>query len=546
MRHDLPDVEFNLADLFECVADAVPEREALVAGGRRSTYAALEARSNRLAHGLATRFGVGPGDHVAIYLHNAGEYVETMLAAYKLRAVPVNVNHRYVAEELAFVLADAGAVGVVTSPELAPTVAAAAPDVWRVVTGDDYEAVLASSSSDRDFGRRSADDHYVLYTGGTTGMPKGVVWRHEDIFFATLGGGNPGGEPITDPAEIGTTVLTNRAQRITPFLPPGDPGPERFVSLALGPMMHASGQWSAFGALLGGGTSVMYTAPTMDMVAVLDLIESESVCMLTLVGDASGVPLVDALEAHPGRWDTTSLRLLGSGGSILSAEVKRRLLAALPTVLGIVEAVGSSEAPVQGVAVAQAGPQTSMAFAVRSDTVVFDDALRRVTPGSGVVGRLATSGRIPLRYHNDPRKSAETFVEVDGARWSMPGDMATVEEDGTIRLLGRGSMCINTGGEKVYPEEVEAVVKTHPGVADVVVVGIADDAFGERVAVVVALRAGAAPVTLAELQTTCRARLAGYKIPRHLVVVDEVPRSPSGKADYPWARSVLANGVASA
>ncbi len=536
-------MEFNLADLWECVADAVPDREALVAGPHRCTYAALDARADRLAHGLAASFGVAPGDNVGLYLHNAPEYVEAMLACYKLRAVPFNVNYRYVAEELAFVLDDADAVGVVTEPELAPVVRRAAPGPWALVTGAAYEDLLAASPPGRDFPPRSADDHYLLYTGGTTGMPKGVVWRHEDIFHATLGGGNPGGPPITRPEEIGATVLTNRAQRIGPFLPPGDPGPDRFVALALGPLMHASGQWSALGTLLGGGTAVIYIEPRMDMARVLDLVEAERVCMLTLVGDTSGRPLADTLEAGRGRWDTSSLRLLGSGGSILSAEVKARLLAALPTVLGITEAVGSSEAPVQGVAVARAGPQTSLAFSVRPDTLVLDDDLRPVTPGSGAVGRLATRGHVPLGYYNDPDKTARTFVLLDGERWSMPGDMATVEADGTIRLLGRGSMCINTGGEKVYPEEVEAVVKAHPAVADVVVVGVPDERFGERVAVVVGLRASAPGLTLAELQEACRARLAGYKVPRQLTIVDEVRRSPSGKADYGWAREVALNSA---
>lgn len=537
MRHDQAIVDFNLADLFECVADSVPDRGALIAGNHRCTYASLEDRANRLAHGLAEKHGVKRGEHVALYLHNAHEYVEAMLACFKLRAVPMNINYRYVAEELAYVLDDGDAVGVITGPELAPIVKTAAPGArWSLVTGGDYEGLLAASTGERDFGARSADDHYLLYTGGTTGMPKGVVWRHEDIFFATLGGGNPGGPPIERPEEIGRTVLTNTAQRITPFLPPGDPGPERFVALALGPLMHASGQWSALGALLGGGTSVIYTGRQMDMEKVLDLVETEGVCMLTLVGDTSGRPLADTLDTYPGRWDTSSLRLLGSGGSILSAEVKARILSALPTVLGITEAVGSSEAPVQGVAVSKAGPQTSLAFKVRADTVVFDEQLRRVTLGSGDVGRLATRGHVPLCYYNDPDKTAQTFVVVDGVRWSMPGDMATVEADGTIRLLGRGSMCINTGGEKVYPEEVEAVVKTHPDVADVVVVGVPDERWGERVAVVVGLRPPATTLSLDDVQQLCRGALAGYKVPRQMTIVDEVRRSPSGKVDYRWAR----------
>jgi acyl-CoA synthetase (AMP-forming)/AMP-acid ligase II len=463
-----------------------------------------------------------------------------MLACYKLRAVPFNVNHRYVAAELRYVVEDAGAVGIVTEPLL--EAATAGLPGWRLVTGPPYEALIESGPPRADFAPRSADDHYLLYTGGTTGMPKGVVWRHEDIFFATLGGGNPGGPPIERPEEIARTVVENRAQRLTPLLPPGDPGPDRFVSFALGPLMHASGQWSSLGTLLGGGVSLIYTGAAMNMTVVLDLVEAESVSMLTLVGDTSGRPLAGALEAHPGRWNTGSVRILGSGGSVLSAPVKDRLLAAIPSVLGITEAVGSSEAPVQGVVLSKAGPQVSLAFSVRPETIVLGDDLRPVAPGSGVAGRLATRGRVPLRYHNDPAKTAATFVTVDGERYVMPGDMATVETDGTIRLLGRGSMCINTGGEKVYPEEVEAVVKSHPAIVDAVVVGAPDERYGEQVCVVVATTG---PVDLAELQAVCREHLAGYKVPRHMVVVDDVPRSAAGKPDYAWARAALTESISS-
>ncbi|HEY5011958.1 MAG TPA: AMP-binding protein, partial [Acidimicrobiia bacterium] len=384
---------------------------------------------------------------------------------------------------------------------------------------------------------RSGDDHYVLYTGGTTGMPKGVVWRQEDMFFATLGGGNPGGPPIERPADIARTVLTNRAQRLTPFLAAGDPRPEQFVVLALGPLMHASGQWSALGTLLAGGTVVVYTERSIDMAQVLALVEREHVVMLTLVGDASARPLLDELHAHPGRYDTSSLQLLGSGGAILSADVKHGLLTALPSVLAITEAIGSSESPVQAVAVAtrDGAAQPSLRFDSRDTTMVVDDELRPVAPGSGEVGRLATKGRVPLGYYRDAEKSARTFVEIDGERWALPGDMATVGADGGIHLVGRGSMCINTGGEKVYPEEVEAVVKTHAQIADAIVVGAPDERLGQRVVVVAAASDPAAPPTLTEIQQHCRAHLAGYKTPRGLVIVERVERSAAGKPDYRWA-----------
>ncbi|MDQ1466289.1 MAG: 3-oxocholest-4-en-26-oate---CoA ligase, partial [Actinomycetota bacterium] len=403
----------------------------------------------------------------------------------------------------------------------------------------------AAAATTRAFGPRSADDHYVLYTGGTTGHPKGVVWRQEDILFATLGGGNPGGPPIERPEDLATTVVTNRAQRLTPFLPAGDPGPDRFVALALGPLMHASGQWSALGTLLAGGTVVLYTERSIDMARVLALVERERVVMLTLVGDASARPLLDELDAHPARYDTSSLRLLGSGGAILSGDSKERLLTAIPSLAAITEAIGSSESPVQAVAVARrdGATQQSLRFDARETTIVVDDQLRPIAAGSGAIGRLATRGRVPLGYYRDAERSARTFVEIDGARWAVPGDMATVEADGRIHLLGRGSMCINTGGEKVYPEEVEAVVKSHPKIADAIVVGAPDERLGSQVVVVATAADAGAPPTLAEIREHCRAQLAGYKLPRALVVVDHVERSPAGKPDYRWAADTAASAA---
>jgi acyl-CoA synthetase (AMP-forming)/AMP-acid ligase II len=548
-------LEYNLADLFECVADHVPQREAVICGDRRLTFAQLDERASRFAHALADR-GVQPGEHVGLYLYSCAEFLEAMLGCYKLRAVPVNVNYRYVDDELAYLVDDADLVALVYHRDLAAPVAAIMPGATklRLVVevpaptagelarpGDavDYEELLASGSPARDFAARSGDDLYLLYTGGTTGLPRGVMWRQEDIFFAALGSGNPGGPPITRPEEIGEHAGTNRAHRVAPFLQEGDPGPEEFVALSLGPLMHASGQWLGLGTLLGGGKVVLYPDRHMDMRRVLTLVERERVVMLTLVGDASARPLVEELDAHGGEYDISSLRLLGSGGSILTGEVKDRLLAALPAVLAISEAVGSSESPVQAVAIATPGNSSrSLEFAPKEGaTIVVDDALQPVAAGTGAVGRLATRGRVPLGYYNDPAKSAQTFVDIEGERWALPGDMATVDADGTIRLLGRGSMCINTGGEKVYPEEVEAVLKAHPAVADAVVVGAPDERWGERVVAVVQPN-GDTPPSVDDLREHCRTRLAGYKAPRAVCVVDEVQRSPSGKPDYRWAKAV--------
>jgi 3-oxocholest-4-en-26-oate---CoA ligase len=550
--------EFNLADLFESVADELPVREALSSGGTRCTFAELDRRANRLAHGLQ-ELGVGRDEHVGIFAYNCVEFIEAMLACYKIRAVPLNINFRYVGDELGYLLENGDVTTLVFHRSLAPQVADLSrrpPKLRSLIALEDgtsttdvpelsctpYEELVETGSPDRDFAPRSSDDLYILYTGGTTGLPRGVMWRHEDIFFATLGGGNPGGLPISRPEEIRLAVHANRGHRATPFLAPDDPGPDEFVTLALGPLVHASGQWAALGSLLAGGRTVLYPARTMDMTLVLDLIDHEQVTMLTLVGDTSGRPLLEELRRDGGVHATSSLLLLGSGGSILTGEIKDGLLAMLPSVLVISEAVGSSEAPVQAVAIGQRGstPSKSLLFAPKQGaTVVLDDGLRPVAAGSGAIGRLATTGRVPIGYYNDPAKTAETFLEIEGSRWSLPGDMATVEADGTIRLLGRGSLCINTGGEKVYPEEVEAVLKSHPLVADAVVVGRRSQQWGQLVAAVVQPVDRTASPALSDLAVHCRLHLAGYKVPRHLVVVDEVPRSASGKADYRWAGDLV-------
>ena len=538
-------MQFNLADLFEAVADAVPAREAVVDGDTRRTYVALDERATRLAHVLRNA-GVEPGEHVGCFMRNSIAHVETMLACYKLRAVPINVNYRYVDEELAYLFDDADVVAVVHDAEFATTVERVrkTSDGVRLAldTRDGYEEAVGAASADRDFGTRSADDRYVLYTGGTTGMPKGVVWRHEDIFFAAMGGGNPGGPPIARPEEIVPSVLDNAAQRLRPFLPADDPGPPQFISLALGPLMHASGQWSAFGTLLGGGKVVLYDAPSVDMTQVLDLIARERINALNLVGDTSARPLLAALDANRNRSDTSSLRLLGSGGSILSGEVKDALMATLPSVLAIVEGIGSSESPAQAVALTtRSGTASeSLTFAAKPETMVVDDELRPIARGSSEVGRLATRGRVPLGYYKDEARSARTFVEIDGARWSLPGDMASIDVDGSVHLLGRGSMCINTGGEKVYPEEVEAVLTTHTQIDDAVVVGMPDSQWGQRVVAIVTATPGLAAPDLESVQAHCRGRLAGYKLPRAMRVVDHVERNPAGKVDYGWARAVAA------
>ena len=392
-----------------------------------------------------------------------------MLGCYKLRAVPINVNYRYVDDELAYLLDDADAALVVHDEpvrERATRVAGSRARTRRRRPG---------ASTQRSPRRpRPATSARVRATTTTCSTPAARpacrrAWcgARKTSSSARSAAGIPAARRSPTPEEIAESVRDNPAQRLRAFLPAGDPGPEQFVSLALGPLMHASGQWSALGTLLGGGKVVLYDRPHVDMEHVLDLVERERVNAMNLVGDASARPLLDALAREPGRWDTSSLLLLGSGGSILSGDVKDALMDALPSVLAIVEGIGSSESPAQAVAVTtRAGaPAPSLTFAAKAETMVVDDELRPIPRGQGIVGRLATRGRVPLGYYKDPDRSARTFVEIDGERWSLPGDMATIDADGTVHLLGRGSLCINTGGEKVYPEEVEAVVKTHPAVA---------------------------------------------------------------------------------
>ena len=530
-------MEFNLADLFERVVDRVPDATAIVAGERRLTFAGLDARANRLAHHLADA-GIGPGDFVGLHLVNGTEYLEGMLACFKLRAVPVNVNWRYVEAELRYLYDDAGLVGLLYTRKFADAVAAALPAIAdaRVVLqvddgthtpgpGKPYEAALAASSPDRSFPARTADDLYCVYTGGTTGMPKGVLWRHEDIFFAAMGGGDPMqlGNVIDDPAALSDRVLS--------------PG---LVALPVPPLMHASAQWLAFHTLFGGGTLVLLPGGTFDPAACWRLVADERVNILVIVGDAMAGPLLDEMDRAGDEVDPSSLMALGSGGAILSPATKARLRAQFPDLV-VVDAFGASETGQLGGAPPEDDPFGPPRLSVDERTTVFDDQLRPIRPGSGATGRLARGGRVPLRYHGDDAKSAATFVEVDGVRWSLPGDEATVEADGTIVVLGRSAQCINTGGEKVYVEEVESAMKGHATVADLVIVGVADDRWGQRVVAVVEPRPGRTP-ELDALRDHGRQRLASYKLPTRLVTVDRIVRQPSGKPDYRWATNVATGG----
>ena len=528
----LPDVEFNLADLFERVADTVPDRTAIVAGDRRLSYAELDARANRFAHYLRD-VGVRPGAHVGIYSFNRVEWVEAMLGCFKARAVPININYRYVVDELRYLFDNADLVALVHEAEFGPLVESARGSVPRLshfIELDDgtgirteglptvpYEDALASAAPVRDgLLPRSPDDLYVLYTGGTTGMPKGVMWRAEDIFFAAMGGGNYGGPGITAPERITDHVSEHVS-----------------TSMALAPLMHGNAQWTLFVALFGGNTVVLNTSRRFDAGEVWDLVEREQVNVVSLVGDAMARPLVDALAERP---VPPSLFALVSGGAILSPAVKDELRERAPQV-GVIDAFGASETGANGaVDVTDAGPR----FRMNDSTTVITEAGEVAAVGE--VGLLARRGHVPVGYYKDPEKTAATFTVLNGVRWAIPGDRAVIESDGLITVLGRGSQCINTGGEKVFPEEVESVCKAHPAVFDAIVVGVADPRWGETVAAVIATRAGAT-LTLDDLTTHCRSALAAYKVPRHLVLVESVNRTPAGKPDYRWAKATAADAV---
>jgi len=530
---------FNLAWLHEAIAERVPERECLVFRDRRLSWSDVTERTRRLAAVLrdaglgchrerAELAGWESGqDHVALYLYNGNEYLEGMLGAFKARCVPVNVNYRYVEEELVYLLRNAKVRAIVFHARFAPVLArirAQLPDVrlWlRVEDGSgeslpdtvDYEAALAGAKPTPPAGL-SPDDLYVLYTGGTTGMPKGVLWRQEDVFRSAM---------YTRRVETPEEVVA---------------GAERadLRALPAPPFMHGAAHWAAFNMWSLGGTIVVQSHPDrLDPVDLWETVERERVTALTIVGDAFGRPLVDELRS--GRHDASSLRLLTSGGAILTASTKRELHALLPGVR-VLDALGSSESGSQAsyASDAEDAAQTGR-FALAPDNLVLrEDLSGPVAAGSGEVGWLARSGRVPLGYLDDPEKTAATFPVIDGVRYAVPGDRAKLEADGTLRLLGRDSVTINTGGEKVFAEEVEHALKHHPAVFDAVVVGTPHERWGQQVTALVRLRDGESPSEEA-LLSVARAHVAPYKLPKRFVFVREIQRSPSGKADYRWAKA---------
>ncbi|MCG8588905.1 MAG: acyl-CoA synthetase [Proteobacteria bacterium] len=535
-------MEWNIADLVENMVDTEPTREALVAGPARRTFAELDARANRAAHHLASA-GVKAGDHVGIYGYNSVEWIESMLGVFKLRAVPININYRYVEDELRYLFDNADLVAVVAGREFLPRIGAVrsdSPKLKHVVAIEDgsdadldaagavaYEEALEAASPERDFAPRSADDLYILYTGGTTGMPKGVMWRHQDVIF-TLGGGidHTTREPAKAPGD-----LAAKSQAGPPM-----------TMLPVPPLMHGQCQWATLGSFFQGNRVVPWCERRFDGDSLWRLVEREKVQTISITGDAMARPMYDALAANRDQYDLSSLIALASSAAIFSPALKGAFKELFPNLI-IVDSVGASETGFSGTSMYQAGDEKRenpgiVSVAPGRDTLVLDEETREPLPaGSEKVGKLARGGNVPLGYYKDPKKTAETFWEVDGKRYAVPGDFARVEADGSIRLLGRGSVCINSGGEKIFPEEVEAALKSHPDVLDALVVGVPDERWGQRVTAVVQARAGA-KIELDAINEQARKFVAGYKVPRELFLVDEIVRSPSGKPDYPWAQKL--------
>ncbi|MEI7057290.1 acyl-CoA synthetase [Nocardioides sp. CCNWLW239] len=536
----------NLADLFEHAVDAAPEKVSVQVGDRKVTYAELERESNKLAHYLAGQ-GIGKGDHVGLYSKNSVEHVVALLAILKIRAVAINVNFRYVAGELEYLFGNADLKALVHDRVYAPLVAEVAPKVESLTTfvavpnplepddesdlsafgGVTLEEAQAGQSDARDFGERSPDDIHVIYTGGTTGFPKGVMWRHED-FWRVLGGG----------IDFMTGVPLEEYDQSKQAAGDG------LITLPLSPLMHGGAQASLLMHLFAGQVTIL--EPKFDPVRTWEIVDREKVQMMFMTGDAMAVPLIDAYEA--GGFDGQSLFAIASSAAIFSKSVKERWMKAFPNAV-FTDSVGSTETGFQGTGLQDASALSTDGPVVTAGphtAVIGDDGHPLdLAKDVGKIGRTARKGHVPVGYYKDPEKSAKTFVEIDGERYAIPGDNARIEEGNRLTLLGRGSNCINTGGEKVYPEEVEAAIKAHPDVYDTLVVGIPDERYGQAVAAVVEPRPGAT-IELEGLRTFLRAHLSGYKLPRALTIVDEVPRNATGKAQYPKAKEIALASQATA
>jgi acyl-CoA synthetase (AMP-forming)/AMP-acid ligase II len=536
-------VALNIADLFEHAVDVVPDRGVIQLGERIVTYAELEAEANKLAHFLTSR-GIGTGDHVGIYAKNSIEHVVALLAIFKVRAVAINVNYRYVEGELNYLFGNSDIVALLHERPYAPLVAATVPNHTRLQTvvampdpsdpgseadlssysGITWEDALEGQSAERDFAERSADDLYIVYTGGTTGFPKGVMWRHED-FWRVLGGGID----FMTGDRLEEYDQAEKARSADPM-----------VMFPLSPLMHGGAQAALLMHLFAGQRTVLEAK--FDPVGTWRAIERAGVQGIFMTGDAMARPLIEEYEA--GDYDASSLFVVASSAAIFSRPVKERWMKAFPNAV-FTDSIGASETGFSGTGMQDSenirgeGPVVTLG----AETVVLDDENHVIDPTDvGKIGRVARSGSVPLGYYKDPEKSARTFLEVDGQRYSVPGDFARIEADNKVTLLGRGSNCINTGGEKVYPEEVEMALKAHPEVYDALVVGVVDDKYGQAVTAVIQPRGEEQPTT-EEIRQFLRPMLSGYKLPRAVTYVVEIPRSATGKANYPKAKELAVAAV---
>jgi fatty-acyl-CoA synthase len=542
MTQVIPAGIWNYGDLFDALADIVPaDQPALVHGDRKIAWGDFVARTNRLARALHAD-GAKPDEKIALYLRNHPAYLEATVAGFKSRQVHVNVNYRYAAQEVRYIVDNADATTVVFGREFGPLVAsirAQLPGVRRWIAVDDgsgaplpefatdFETLVGQGDASPLAIARSPDDLFFIYTGGTTGMPKGVMWRHDALRRALI-----------NPALV-VRVPQSLADHLDIVRENGR-GP---VNLPACPLMHGTGLLTAISALVNGGTVVTMPEKNFDADAMWQTIAIHRVDQLVIVGDAFARPMARALDEGAGRLDLACLLSIVSSGTMWSLEVKQALLRHLPQAT-LLDSFGSSEAVGFGLSVMTAAGEVQTAkFQIGDEVKVFDDDGREVAPGSGEVGIIARGGAIPEGYYKDEAKTAATFRTIGGARYSMPGDFCTVEADGTITLIGRGSGCINTAGEKVFPEEVEEVLKRHPDVDDALVVGLPDEKWGQSVTAVVELRAGAR-LDEEALRAHVRGELAGYKTPKRVVAVPRMLRAPNGKADYKGARELAAKALA--
>ncbi len=522
---------WNYADVWELVAEQIPDAQAQVHGDRRTSWAEFNRRANGLAQVLLDRGAVEQAK-VAQYLYNCPEYLESMFAAFKAGLVPINTNYRYTDDELVYLWDNADATTVVFHGAFVPTIERIRPRVPLITTWlwvDDgsgpcpgwaipYEDA-AKTDAPLDVHApwgRSGEQLLMLYTGGTTGMPKGVMWRQDDHMRSVVGAIVP---ELRASSGFDAGLIREKVQA---------PG---MVGLPACPLMHGTGMFTQLLVLTLGGSVVTLTSRHLDIEELLDTIQREKVNQIAIVGDAFAKPIVKAMEEHPGRWDISSLVAMTSSGVMWSQETKNRLLEIHPGML-LLDAFSSSEALGMGQSVSSAGsPAETAKFVLGEDAKVITDDGREVKPGSDEIGRVAVGGYQPVGYYKDEAKTAATFITFEGKRYSMPGDYARVEADGSLTLLGRGSVCINTGGEKVFPEEVEEVLKLHPSIADAVAVGVPDEKFGEAVTAVVEPVPGSS-VTEADVIAFVKAKLASYKAPKHVVTVDTIGRAPNAKVDY--------------